>query len=92
MYHILITGCSSGIGLYCAKALHVKSEFCVYASARKDEDVQKLRQMGLWACKLDLDDNNSIQDGLNEVLKKVEAGLIFYLTMAPSDSLAQLKI
>lgn len=70
MHHILITGCSSGIGLYCAKALHVKSEFCVYASARKDEDVQKLRQMGLWACKLDLDDNNSIQDGLNEVLKK----------------------
>ena len=70
MQHILITGCSSGIGLYCAKALHVRDDFRVYASARSLEDVEMLRQMGLWACQLDLDDNESIQAGLEAVLNE----------------------
>lgn len=66
--HILITGCSSGIGRYCAKALHVKDNYKVYATSRTKEDVQKLKNEGLWACRLDLNDSESIQDGLDEIL------------------------
>lgn len=66
--HILITGCSSGIGKYAAKALHVNENYQVYATARSEEDVQKLKSEGLWTCKLDLDDSVSIKDGLDEVL------------------------
>ena len=34
---VLITGCSSGIGLSTAKLLH-EHNWCVYATARKDEN------------------------------------------------------
>lgn len=67
--HILITGCSSGIGYYCAKALHVSKDYKLYATCRSDEDVKRLKSEGFWACKLDLNDSKSIQNGLNEVLK-----------------------
>lgn len=66
--HILITGCSSGIGEFCAKALHVKG-YKVYATCKAMEDVEKLKEQGLFSCKLDLDDSQSIKDGLSEVLK-----------------------
>lgn len=66
--HVLITGCSSGIGKYCAQALHVRDDYKVYATCRDEKDVQKLKSDGLWACKLDLDVSQSIKDGLDEVL------------------------
>ena len=40
---ILITGCSSGIGLCVAKALH-KRNYRVFATARKTTDVDKLNE------------------------------------------------
>ncbi|MCP3290898.1 SDR family NAD(P)-dependent oxidoreductase, partial [Aeromonas hydrophila] len=56
---VLITGCSSGIGLAAAKALG-QHGYTVIASARKAEDVAQLRQLGLLAVELDLANEASI--------------------------------
>lgn len=67
---ILITGCSSGIGLAAALSLHQRG-YRVFASARKAEDVAKLKGLGLNdSLILDVDDSNSIQQALNIVLEK----------------------
>lgn len=57
---ILITGCSSGIGLCCAEALQQRGHQ-VIASCRKPEDVERLQQQGLTCLQLDLEDSDSIQ-------------------------------
>jgi len=64
---ILITGCSSGIGLYTAQHLQ-KMGYQVYASARKSEDVEKLKQLGLNSLQLDLDDSVSIKNAVIRLL------------------------
>ncbi|OED42332.1 short-chain dehydrogenase [Chromatiales bacterium (ex Bugula neritina AB1)] len=64
---VLITGCSSGIGLAAANTLHSRG-FQVYATARKPPDVEKLRQSGLQSMLLDLTDPLSIENALAEVL------------------------
>jgi NAD(P)-dependent dehydrogenase (short-subunit alcohol dehydrogenase family) len=64
---ILITGCSSGIGLTCARGLAARG-WQVIASARKPHDVERLRGEGLTAVRLDLDDPDSIADGLTQTL------------------------
>ena len=74
---ILITGCSTGIGYYCAKALQ-KEGFRVFATARKSEDVERLRQEGLESYQLDLADSGSIQKALDEILKQ-SAGKLYAL-------------
>lgn len=68
MKHILITGCSSGIGYYCAKALHEDKNYTVYATCRNRDDVKRLKDEGLWAYRLDLNDSKSIKSALREVL------------------------
>lgn len=65
---ILITGCSTGIGYYCAKTLHKEGNFRVFATARNSEDVQRLKEEGLEAYQLDLDDSRSIQDALDAIM------------------------
>lgn len=72
---VLITGCSSGIGEYCAKALHVNPNYRVFATARKEEDVARLQAEGLWACVLDLDDSSSIEGALERVLQETDGTL-----------------
>jgi len=57
---ILITGCSSGIGYTTAKTLSERG-YRVFASARKMEDVARLKKEGLNTVQLDLADSNSIQ-------------------------------
>ncbi len=71
---ILITGCSSGIGLYTARQLDADG-YRVIASARKPEDVEKLRQLGLTAIQLDLDDSNSIRRAVDETLSMTNGKL-----------------
>jgi NAD(P)-dependent dehydrogenase (short-subunit alcohol dehydrogenase family) len=66
---VLITGCSSGIGYHCAKRLK-EDGFRVFATARRDADVEKLKSEGFESCKIDLDDSKSIRDGLDWVLKQ----------------------
>ncbi|MEA1050452.1 SDR family oxidoreductase [Lamprobacter modestohalophilus] len=65
---ILITGCSSGIGLACAKGL-ARRGWRVIASARQPADVERLRaEEGLTAVRLDLSNPDSIATGLQEAL------------------------
>ena len=68
---VLITGCSSGIGHACALGLAERG-WRVIASARRAEDVARLRGEGLTAVRLDLDDPESIAGGLESAL--AEAG------------------
>lgn len=74
---ILITGCSSGIGLEAAIQLK-KRNYQVVASARKMEDVEKLRAMGFHSCQLDLADPESVKAGWEEAVELV-GGKISYL-------------
>ncbi len=66
---ILITGCSSGIGLYTAQQLHEQG-FRVFASARKAEDVEHLKSLGLESLQLDLNDSLSIKNALIRLMDK----------------------
>jgi NAD(P)-dependent dehydrogenase (short-subunit alcohol dehydrogenase family) len=65
---ILITGCSSGIGYHCARALAQRG-WQVVASARRPDDVERLAGEGLTAVQLDLDDPESIRRGVARTLE-----------------------
>lgn len=67
--NILVTGCSSGIGLCVAQGLHARG-WRVFASARKTEDVERLQQLGLEALPLDLADSMSIHAAVDELLRR----------------------
>ena len=64
---VLITGCSSGIGHCVAHGLKNRG-FRVFASARKPEDVARLKDEGLEAVQLDVSDDASIAAALEQVL------------------------
>lgn len=64
---ILITGCSSGIGYHCAKALQAK-DWRVLAACRRADDVTRLQGEGLEALQMDVDDSASLCAGVNKVL------------------------
>ena len=68
MQNILITGCSSGIGLQTAKTLK-KNGIKVYASARKDADVQKLKELGFNTFLIDVTNKDHISEALNQIIK-----------------------
>ncbi len=74
MKSILITGCSSGIGYYCAKALK-KDGYKVFATARKEADVLKLKKEGFEAYFLDLNNTESIQKTLAKIVEKSDGKL-----------------
>jgi len=65
---ILITGCSSGIGLCAARGLRQRG-YRVFATARKESDVENLRAEGFEAFRLDLADSRSIGVALDRVLE-----------------------
>jgi NAD(P)-dependent dehydrogenase (short-subunit alcohol dehydrogenase family) len=66
---ILITGCSSGIGIFTAKTLH-KNGWQVFATVRKKADKLRLEQEGLNVVLMDMNDSDSIKAAVNEVLSK----------------------
>lgn len=66
MKTVLITGCSSGIGLCLAEGLRVRG-YRVFATARKPEDVAALAERGLESLQLDLDDSASIRAAVTEI-------------------------
>jgi NAD(P)-dependent dehydrogenase (short-subunit alcohol dehydrogenase family) len=67
---ILITGCSSGIGYHCARALHERGGWRVFATCRKQEDADRLAGEGLEALCLDLADSQSIAAAVAEILRR----------------------
>jgi NAD(P)-dependent dehydrogenase (short-subunit alcohol dehydrogenase family) len=66
---VLITGCSSGIGLCVAEGLRSRG-YRVFATARKEADAQRLNADGFESLKLDLSDPDSIADTLEEILER----------------------
>lgn len=66
---ILITGCSSGIG-YCVAIGLQQRGYRVFATARRAESVDKLIAEGFESLQLDLDDSQSIQQAVDEVLRR----------------------
>ncbi len=69
MKNILITGCSSGIGLETALMLK-DNKYKVYASVRDEEDIKKLEKLGLKALKIDVRNKEEITKALNYILKQ----------------------
>lgn len=64
---ILITGCSSGIGLDAAHGMRARG-WRVFASCRQQRDCDRLRAQGFDSPRIDYTDAASIRDGLAEVL------------------------
>jgi NAD(P)-dependent dehydrogenase (short-subunit alcohol dehydrogenase family) len=66
---ILITGCSSGIGLDAARTLKARG-WRVFATCRAEEDCARLRGEGLESFRLDYDDEASIDAAVAETLAR----------------------
>lgn len=66
---ILITGCSSGIGLDAARTLHARG-WRVFATCRAEADCETLRAEGLESFRLDYDDTDSISAAVAEATQR----------------------
>jgi NAD(P)-dependent dehydrogenase (short-subunit alcohol dehydrogenase family) len=71
---ILITGCSSGIGLCVAQGLRQRG-YRVFATARQPQDISRLQQLGLESLQLDLADSHSIHHAVDEILTRSDGRL-----------------
>jgi NAD(P)-dependent dehydrogenase (short-subunit alcohol dehydrogenase family) len=65
-HSILLTGCSSGIGLDAARTLHARG-WRVFATCRQEADCNRLRAEGLESFRLDYADEDSIAAAVAEV-------------------------
>ena len=68
----LFTGCSSGIGLYCAQKLNRHPSWRVLATARRANDVERLTAEGLESLELDLDSSESVRNAVVSVLARTD--------------------
>ena len=64
---VVITGCSSGIGLVAARDL-LRRGYRIFAACRKPEDVQRMNELGFTGIELDLNDRDSVARGAAEIL------------------------
>jgi NAD(P)-dependent dehydrogenase (short-subunit alcohol dehydrogenase family) len=71
---ILITGCSSGIGLCVAEGLKDKG-YRVFATARKATDVERLTTAGFESLQLDLADPVSIRTAVDDIMDRTNGTL-----------------
>jgi len=74
---VLITGCSSGIGRHVALGLKARG-YRVFATARKQEDVESLIAEGLESIQLDISSSASIQNAFDQILQKTD-GVLYAL-------------
>ena len=65
--NVLITGCSSGIGLVAAQDLLTRG-YRVLAACRKPADVTRMNELGFTGILLDLDDAQSVDRAADEVI------------------------
>ncbi len=63
---LLITGCSSGIGETCAIGMKARG-WRVFATARREEDLERLAAVGLEAVYLDYDEPESVEACVSQV-------------------------
>ncbi|MCY4447000.1 MAG: SDR family NAD(P)-dependent oxidoreductase [Rhodobacteraceae bacterium] len=71
---VLMTGCSSGIGLDCALTI-AKRNWRVFATCRQEQDCARLRDMGLESFVLDYSQSESIREGVGEALERTQGSL-----------------
>ncbi|MDX7987984.1 SDR family oxidoreductase [Xenorhabdus sp. 12] len=74
---ILITGCSSGIGLSAAKALHQRG-YRVLAACRQAADLARMSELGFEPVELDLDNKESVELAAKKVIE-LTGGRLFGL-------------
>ena len=65
---VVITGCSSGIGLVAATDL-LRRGYRIFATCRKPEDVQRMEQLGFTGIELDLDDGESVERAAAQIVE-----------------------
>ena len=71
MKSVLVTGCSSGIGLCIALGLQKKG-YRVFPTARTNEDIKKLQDLGFEALLLDLSSSSSIKAAIFKLYEKTD--------------------
>lgn len=74
MKNVLITGCSSGIGLRAVEMLCERG-YNVIATVRKEQDKQWLEQQGFQVVLLDLADEHSIEQAFSDVIRRFDGRL-----------------
>jgi len=65
---VVITGCSSGIGLVAANDL-LRRGYHVFAACRKPQDVQRMNDLGFTGIELDLDSSESVARAAEQILE-----------------------
>ena len=79
---VLITGCSTGIGECVAHGLAGRG-YRVLATARREEDVQRLQAAGLESFQLDVAEPASVEAGVEQTLQRTERSFHLALKMKP---------
>lgn len=72
--HVLVTGCSSGIGRATAEVLRARG-WHVYPTARRLDDLEQLRQAGFQPVKLDVANPESVVEAVTDALELSEGRL-----------------